>query len=108
MGATVTVGCKLPHGLIAEVGDKSFTFNGANDSDLIGGHGITYDVPKDFWDAWVAQVSAWFVPFKNKLVFAHESEKSVTSQAKEMAKEITGFEGLKPNDPKNGVKTAEV
>lgn len=108
MGATVTVGCKLPHGLVAEVGKESVTFLGINSTELIGGHGITENVPKDFWDAWVAKVSPWFLPLKNGVIFAFENEKSTTAKAKEMAKQATGFEGLKPNDPKNGVKTAEV
>ena len=68
MGATVTVGCKLPHGLVAEVGKESVTFLGINSTELIGGHGITENVPKDFWDAWVAKVSPWFLPLKNGVI----------------------------------------
>lgn len=107
MGATVTVGCKLPHGLIAEVGKESVTFLGSNASELIGGHGITENVSKAFWDAWVAQMSDWFEPLKQGFIFAYESEKSTYSKAKEMAKEKTGFEQLIPKDPNNGVKPAE-
>lgn len=53
---TVTVGCKLPNGLIIEVGGQSVELNGANASNIIGGHGITYDV-----DAPQAEHSQQFV-----------------------------------------------
>ena len=48
---TVTVGCKLPNGLIIEVGGQSVELNGANASNIIGGHGITRDVDADLFNA---------------------------------------------------------
>ena len=40
--ATVIVGCKLPHGLHAELGGKVVTLAGSNSSSIIGGFGIIY------------------------------------------------------------------
>ncbi|MDR9839452.1 hypothetical protein [Herbaspirillum huttiense] len=117
MGATVSVACKLPHGLHIQLrkvektreGDlsngvgKVVTLKGANDSDAVAGHGITHGVDKDFFEAWLKQEAEQ--PFvKNKLVFAQERENSVIAQAKEQEKNITGFEGLDPTKPGAGLK----
>jgi len=107
VGATVTVGCKLPNGLIAEVGDVRIRFAGANDSDIVGGHGITEDVPKEFWDAFVAKYGGFFVPLIKGLIFAHDRTQSANAMAKERRNEKTGLEGLNPkNVQKNGVESA--
>lgn len=93
----VTVGCKLVNGLIIEVADKKVTLNGANSSEIIGGHGLT-EVSKDLWDAWyAANKELTFV--KKGLVFASVKEADAKAQAKERAKNKTGLEGLDPADP---------
>lgn len=117
MGATVTVACKLPHGLHIQLrktektrdGEIStgigevVTIKGANAHDAIAGHGITPGVDKDFFEAWLKQEAAQ--PFvKNKLVFAQERENSAVAQAKEQARNVTGFEGLDPTKPGEGLK----
>lgn len=95
MAATVTVGCKLPNGLILELGDKRVTVKGANSSNIIGGHGITEGVDKEFFDAWMTKNKELsFV--KAELLFAHEKTANTTAQAKERKKEKTGLEPLDP------------
>ncbi|HFC8465373.1 TPA: hypothetical protein ACFP4A_000636 [Neisseria subflava] len=79
---TVTVGCKLPNGLIIEVGGRSVELNGANASNTIGGHGITYNVDADFFNAWMeAHQDRDMV--KNGFVFAHEDAKNTKAEARE-------------------------
>jgi hypothetical protein len=102
----VTVGCKLPHGLVAKVGDKSVTFNGTNTTDLIGGHGITHDVDQAFWDAWLEQ-NKGLAFVRNGFVFADAKPASVTAQAKEKTNEKTGLEPLDPNKKPAGITDAD-
>jgi len=100
--ATVTVGCKLPNGLIIEMGDKRVTLKGANSSVIIGGHGITENVDKELFDAWMEKnKELHFV--KEGHLFAHEKEVNVKAQAKDRAKQKTGFEGLNPDDKPAGL-----
>lgn len=117
MGATVTVACKLPHGLHIQIreiektrdGEISkgigpvVTLNGANHDEAIAGHGFTPDVDKEFFDKWLSQNKEQ--PFvKNKLVFAQEKEGSAKAQAKDQKGNKTGFEGIDPQKPGDGIK----
>lgn len=103
---TVTVGCKLPNGLIIEVGGQSVELNGANASNIVGGHGITYDVDADFFNAWLeAHQDRDMV--KNGFVFAHEEAKNTKAEAREKADNETKLEAINPDDKANGVSTAK-
>lgn len=94
MTTTVTVGCKLPNGLIIEVADKKATLNGLNSTNVINSHGIT-EVDKGLWDAWLsANKELSFV--KKGLVFAHEKEAATKAEAKEREDNKTGLEQLDP------------
>lgn len=90
-GSKVTIGCKLPNGLHAELDGVSVHFNGANSSAVHNGHGITKNVDKDFWDAWLAK-NQGLAFVRNGFVFAHEKPARTASQAKEQEGEKTGFE----------------
>ena len=106
MAATVTVGCKLPNGIILELGNKSVAIKGSNSSVLIGGHGITENVDKEFFEAWLAKnTGLQFV--KAELIFAHEKPASTAAQAKERAKEKTGLEPLSPEAKPAGLTAVE-
>jgi hypothetical protein len=100
--ATVTVGCKLPHGLIIDVEGKKVKLNGANTSLVIGGYGLT-PVEKDFFDAWL-KLSANTVVVKRGLIFAQETQTKARDQAKEQAEVKSGLEGLNPEKPAPGIK----
>lgn len=98
----ITVGCKLPHGLIIKTGGKAVTLNGANSARIVGGYGLT-QVDKDFFEAWKKEF-AQFPPLKHGLIFAQEKPASADSQAKEQADIRTGLEPIDPAKPAPGVR----
>ena len=104
--ATVIVGCKLPHGIHAELGGKVVTLVGANSSSIIGGFGITREVDKDFIDAWL-KAEAKNPIVVNGLVFVAGSEREAEKAIAEREKEVSGFEGLDQKNPGKGLKPAD-
>ena len=104
---TVTVGCKLPHGLhldvIGEKGRVRHTIKGTNSSAVIGGFGLT-EVPKDFFDQWINDNKDLDCVKKN-LVWAYLGRKGAESKALEMAEIRHGMEAMKqdkdPRSPRN-------
>lgn len=107
MAGTVTVGCKLPHGIHLDIGDKRVTLNGAHSAAIIGGHGITENVDKDHFEAWMIMYKD-HPAVKAGYIFAHDKANNTAAQAKERAKEKTGFEGLNPEKPMPGIEKADV
>lgn len=103
--ATVTVGCKLPNGLIIQVGDKSHTLKGTNASLVIGGHGITEGVDKELFDAWLSANKDRDV-VKNGHIFAHEKSAKTESEATEKTSNKNKLEPIKPDADKS-IKTAQ-
>lgn len=103
---TVTVGCKLPNGLILEVGNQSVEITGANSSRVVGGHGITYDVDAEFFEAWL-KAHADRDMVKGGFVFAHEKASSAKAEAADKESNKSGLEAIKPDAPENGVKTSD-
>ncbi len=100
--ATVLMGCKLPHGLVAELNGNAVVLAGANSSELIGGFGLT-DVDKDFAEAWLA--SEKDTPLVSKgLVFIANSRREAQSVAVEQGAQKTGLEALDAENPLPGVK----
>lgn len=93
MMSTVTIGCKYPTGVLLQVGSTTFPINGSNSSEIFGGHGITDDVPKELWDAWLAENKNHDL-VTGGFIFAHESRKEVKAEAKEKATNKTKAEGL--------------
>lgn len=101
----VTVGCKLPNGLVLRVGETKLVLNGANSTRVIGGYGLT-SVPSDMWDAWVKSYAD--SPFiKKNLVFAQTSASKAEGQAKEQEAVKSGLEPLDPNKPAPGIQKAD-
>lgn len=103
---TVIVGCKLPNGLIIEVGGQSVELNGANASNIIGGHGITYNVDADFFNAWMEAYQDRDM-VKNGFIFAHEEAENTEAEAQEKIDNETKLEAINPDDNANGVSTAK-
>ena len=102
----VVIGCKLPNGLICEMGrygDDDFTrvvLNGSNSAKVVGGYGLT-NVSKAFWEAWLTKHQR--LDFVRKgLVFQHSDEASARSHATEMSGLRTGLEALDPTKPLAG------
>ena len=115
---TVVVGCKLPHGILLQldklietkgtdgktvetkairIGDK-YTLNGANSSKVIGGYGITRNIPADFFEEWMKQ-NADFQPVKAGLIFRQDSLDKAEDQAEEQTAVKSGLEGIDPKHP---------
>lgn len=114
----VVVGCKLPNGLLCERGARdddnyySVRLNGSNDSRVIGGYGITPDVPADFWDWWVKKHARLEFVRKGQ-VFVEGDLASAQDHAEERAEVKTGMEPLDPlkqdvKDPLTGLPLFEV
>lgn len=87
--STVTVGCKLPNGLVLELAGQRHELAGARTAKA-GGYGLT-PVPADFWQAW-AQKYAGFPPLEAGLIFAQTTPEKAAGQAKEQASLRTGME----------------
>jgi hypothetical protein len=112
-GKICTVGCKLPNGFTMELGlfgteeYKSFKLHGINSAKIIGGYGITENVPEEFFDRWLEKMKD-FKMIRRGLIFKQAGkldEASVVALGREMAKEKTGLE---PKDRKDLPKGLEV
>lgn len=95
----VSVGCKLPNGLLCElgkVGDNDYTvvrLKGSNDALVVGGFGITENVSESFWNAWVKKHRGMAF-IRNQLVFAMPDAASARDYAQDHATKKSGFEAL--------------
>ncbi|RYY79937.1 MAG: hypothetical protein EOO69_04530 [Moraxellaceae bacterium] len=103
MAGKVIVGCKLPHGIRAELDGQVVEFKGTNSSNIIGGHGITENVDKDFWDAWLAK-NQGLAFVRNGFLFAETKAASTKAKAKEQEAEKTGFEPVDPEELPKGLE----
>lgn len=104
-GSPVTVGCKLPNGLVLKVGESKLALKGANSSRVVGGYGLT-SVPSDLWDAWSkAYAESPFI--KKNLVFAQSTASKAEGQANEQAAVKSGLEPLDPDKPAPGIQKAD-
>lgn len=103
---TVMVGCKLPNGLLCELGKlgdpgyRSVLLNGSNAKleDVAGGFGLTPNVSEDFIRAWLKK-HAHFEMVKKALIFIHQDRASAVDYAKDNAELKTGLEPLDPDSP---------
>ena len=114
---TVTVACKLPHGMHLDLIDNNGvrvrnTVAGSNSRSVFGGYGLTAGISEDFWNAWVKQ-NANIDPVKKGFVFAFSSFDSTRQAAEENAELRHGVEPINPDPyakdkrfPK-GIKEAE-
>lgn len=113
--ATVTVGCKLPHGFHLDLHEvvngqpevkARYTVEGANASQIIGGHGITPNVPEDFWNEWLAKNKN--TPMvRNGLIFANTKASEVVARAQGQEDLATGFEGVDAEKLPAGIEKAD-
>lgn len=104
----VVVGCKLPNGLICELGKygddgyRRVVLNGSNHSRVVGGFGMT-DVSKDFWEAWYGKHKKLdFV--RRGMVFVHSDLASAKDYAQERAEVRSGLEPLDPLKKQHNAK----
>lgn len=116
MSKLLTVGCRLPHGLVLEVGTPGadnyrqiklngpFSKNSAGHGVLtVNGYAFT-KVPEDFWQEFTrAHKGATYLV--NRMIYAEDSDEkaqSATKQGESAGK--TGFEALNPDKPGHGVE----
>ena len=92
--STVTVLCKKPYGVELQVGNQKVTLNGYNSSAVAHGYGITENVPKELWDAWVEQHKGHKL-YTSGCVAAQETTRNAKAQAKDTAELKTGTERIK-------------
>jgi hypothetical protein len=120
-GKTVTVYCKLPHGiryalpdgselrLVGVLGDERspLQVSGMPGRDSVAGFGVTRNVDAEAW-TWVKENHGDSAAHKAELIFARDSgdEKSGTAEAKEKSGETTGFEPIDPSKDPNNDKDA--
>lgn len=65
---------------------------------VIGNYGLTPNIDKDFWDAWLKQNESYPM-VKNGLLFAMPQLNSVKSEAKSRAAVESGLEPINPAKP---------
>ena len=106
MANVVTVGCKLPYSFMIQLNGKSAVLNGANNTKIIGGHGITENVDAELFNAWY-QANKERALVKNGFVFAYENKADTKAAAKERSKNKSGLEPINPKDKNNGVEQAK-
>lgn len=97
---TCIVGCKLPHGLHMQIKAKDGTMQehvlkGNNAARIIGGYGLTDDVPIEFMMEWLKR-NARHPAVMNGSVFMHDSVAGATARAREGREIRTGAEPVDP------------
>jgi hypothetical protein len=97
----ITIGCRLPNGLILELPGKApVTLKGQNSAQegrpiiLLTADDCGYtDVDADFWQAWKAAYKG-FAPLENNAIFEAKNRNEAVSIAKELKDEKTGLEPM--------------
>jgi hypothetical protein len=110
MPGTVTVACRLPHGLHLELKDqKRVTIRGFSipyglpAMSISNGFALTPGVDADFFERWMT-VNKDLDLVQRRLIFAHVKSSDAAAQAKEMADEKSGLEPLNPDAPGTGLE----
>lgn len=125
---TVTVACKLPHGMHLETRnaaglvDRRVTIQGARlkttkegreitrghetTDDYGKGYGLTPNVPADFWERWVAE-NKDYPPYARGMIFAQTDLNEARVQAADMSEIVTGFEALSQTKLPAGVEVLD-
>ena len=104
MADKVIIGCKLPNGIILEVGDKKQVVKGLNSIVIIGATHATTEINAEFYAAWLEDHKD-FPAVKSGALFVARSFEEVKKVAEEMKDEKTGFEPMAQETL--GVKSAD-
>lgn len=107
--ATVTIGCRLPNGIILQLDSgHEVKLNGQNSAQegspiiLLSERDCGYtDVDASFWEAWKAQVTRGpdgstvpFAPLASQAIFEAKNERDAKAVHAEVKKEKTGHEPM--------------
>ena len=118
MAGKITIGCRLPHGVVLPAlseGGKTVTLNGAythpsfnasNGKIAPWACGRT-EVDADYWKAFKSKYAGWKpLDPKNPAVFEVKDGKDVEKVARELEGVTTGLERFNPDDMKKTGATA--
>lgn len=107
---TVIVACKLPHGLIIEIGKpgednyQRYQLRGQLSRGIQNSSGFALTtIPKRDWEQWLAKTGRKLKFVQQGLVFAEADTSSATDHAKDNVAQKTGLERLKPTDAPKGL-----
>lgn len=99
--STITIGCRLPSGLLLQVGEVFVELEGQRQTQqrssivlLSADDYGTTEVDAGFWDAWTKQVGPNFAPLKSGAIFEAKSTKEAAAKAKDLKEKKTGHEPL--------------
>ena len=120
MAEVVIVGCKLPNGLLLNVGSKTIRINGrsrynmpspARPKHLLAGADVQYadgltTVDKAFWDQWLSEHKD-YQPVKVGHVYASANTSDATAKAKDTEQNKTGLEPIDPSKPAAQIEPTE-
>ena len=104
----VIIGCRLPNGVMAQVGPVKVRLNGSNGENAAYGFGFTR-VPADFAEAWLkddGEGAALTVTKRGGIFLANDMD-DARSIAREMAGEKSGFERIDPEKAAPGITPTE-
>lgn len=102
--STITIGCRLPSGLVLDIGDDKNTkveLEGQRQAQARSkiillsedDYGTT-EVDSSFWEAFCARVGPDFAPIKSGAIFVAKNEKEAKAIAKDLKGKKTGHEPL--------------
>lgn len=100
--ATVTVGCRLPNGIILELNNgRKVTLNGQNSAQarspiiLLTEEDCGYtEVDAEFFAEWKSQVGPDFAPLSSMAIFEAKNQRDAEAVQREVKKEKTGHEPM--------------
>ncbi len=115
--ATVTVACKLVHGLIAQLykfvdtptgrmaqaDGKPVTLKGGNDKYAVAGWGITENVDRSFMEQWLKD-NMDMTAVKDGFIIVRDNREKAVGEAEDKADKKTGLEPLDPDAPPAGIE----
>lgn len=121
MAETVIVGCKLPQGLVLQVGDKRVRLRGSacyiqpnpkrkfqnpRPEDMVLADTVNL-VDKDFWEKWKKQVGRDYAPIKSGAIYEAKTKADIAAMAVDLESVVSGFEKTDPDKAPGIVKASE-
>lgn len=102
--STITIGCRLPSGLVLDIGDDKNTkveLAGQRQAQARSkivllsedDYGTT-EVDESFWEAFCKRVGPDFAPLKSGAIFVAKNEKEAKAKHKDLKGQKTGHEPL--------------
>lgn len=105
--STITIGCRLPSGIVLDIGDHSAKVELAGQRQAQARSSIiilndddfgTTEVDAQFWEAFKKRVGPDFAPLKSGAIFEAKSEKEAKAKAKDLKGQKTGHEPISQDE----------